>query len=147
MIEWHDYQTELTNTGLKTAKIESTEDALPVLEVASPPEFGGPAGVWSPEHLYVASISTCLMTTFRSIAEASGLGVLDYSDHASGHLQRAEDRLYAIDRVTLRPRVVIDDAGKAENAVRLLHKAEKACLTSRSVQSEVVIEPEVEVAS
>ena len=85
------------------------------------------------------------MTTFRSIAAASGLEVLEYSDQASGHLQRGEDRLYAFDTVTLRPRVVISDESKVERALRLLHKAESVCLVSRSVVSEVTIEPTVEV--
>lgn len=38
-----------------------------------PPEFGGPERTWSPEHLFVAAVSSCLMTTFRAIAEMSEL--------------------------------------------------------------------------
>ena len=145
MIESHDYEVELVNTGLKTGVLTAAADGLPAVEVASPPEFGGPAGVWGPQHLFVGALSTCLMTTFRSIAAASGLEVLEYSDQASGHLQRGEDRLYAFDTVTLRPRVVISDESKVERALRLLHKAESVCLVSRSVVSEVTIEPTVEV--
>jgi organic hydroperoxide reductase OsmC/OhrA len=145
MTESHDYSVDITNTGLKTGTLSSTDDALAALEVASPPQFGGPAGVWSPEHLYVAALSSCLMTTFRSIAENSGLTVLAYSDHATGHLRRGEDRMFAFDSVILRPRVVIADPTKTERTVRLLHKAETACLVSRSVASEVVLEPTVEV--
>ena len=145
MTESHDYSVDITSTGLKTGTLESTGDALPACEVASPPQFGGPPGVWSPEHLYVAALSSCLMTTFRSIAENSGLTVLDYSDQATGHLQRGEDGLFAFDTVTLRPRVVIADASKTERATRLLHKAEAACLVRRSVASEILLEPTVEV--
>lgn len=145
MIESHDYEVELVNTGLKTGVMVAAADGLPAVEVASPPEFGGPAGVWSPEHLFVGALSTCLMTTFRSIAAASGLEVIEYSDQASGHLQRGDDRLYAFDTVTLRPRVVIADESKIERALRLLHKAETVCLVSRSVASAVTIEPTVEV--
>ena len=146
MIESHDYHVELTGTGLKTGSMESPGDALPTLEVASPPEFGGPPAVWSPEHLYVAALSSCLMTTFRSVAQASGLDVLDYSDKATGRLRRGEDRMYSIERVTLRPRVVLADESRRDLAIRLLTKAEKACLISRSVLSEVVLEPTVEIA-
>lgn len=146
MIESHDYHVELTGTGLKTGTMASPGDALPTFEVASPPEFGGPSGVWSPEHLYVAALSSCLMTTFRSIAGASGLEVLDYSDKATGRLRRGEDRLYSIERVTLRPRVVLSDESRRDLAVRLLYKAEKVCLISRSISSEVVLEPTVEIA-
>jgi len=35
------------------------------IEVAIPPEFPkGIAGIWTPEHLFVAAISGCLITTF-----------------------------------------------------------------------------------
>lgn len=145
MIESHDYEVELTGTGLNTGSLEAAADKLAALEVASPPEFGGPAGVWSPEHLFVASLAACLMTTFRAIAEASGLEVLEYSDQSSGHLQRGEDRRYSFDTVTLRPRVVIEDEAKIDRTLRLLHKAEEACLISRSVSSQIILEPIVEV--
>jgi organic hydroperoxide reductase OsmC/OhrA len=49
--------------------------------------------------------------------------------------------------VTLRPRVVIADPVKADRAVRLLEKAEKVCLISRSIRSEVHLEPAVEIAA
>ena len=145
MIESHDYHVELVNTGAKTGSLAASLDGLPSIEVASPPEFGGPAGVWSPEHLFVASVATCLMTTFRAIADASGLEVLEYSDRSSGHLQRGEDRRYRFDSVTLRPTVVIADEAKVDRALRLLHKAEDACLISRSVSSEIILEPTIEV--
>jgi organic hydroperoxide reductase OsmC/OhrA len=145
LIESHDYDVEVMNTGVKTGVLAAPGDGLPSIEVASPPEFGGPAGVWSPEHLFVASLAVCLMTTFRAVAEASGLEILDYFDQSSGHLQRGEDRRYSFDTVTLRPRVVIDDESKVERTIRLLHKAEAACLISRSVASEILLEPTVEV--
>jgi organic hydroperoxide reductase OsmC/OhrA len=85
------------------------------------------------------------MTTFRAIADASGLDVLEYSDRSSGHLQRGEDRRYSFDVVTLRPTVVIGDEAKIERTLRLLHKAEEACLISRSVSSQIILEPTVEV--
>jgi organic hydroperoxide reductase OsmC/OhrA len=145
LIESHDYEVELVNTGPKTGVLGSSADGLGEVGVASPPEFGGPEGVWTPEHLFVASLSACLMTTFRAIADASGLEIVEYTDRASGHLQRGDDRRYSFDKVTLRPHVVIDDAAKAERVERLLHKAEEACLVSRSVSSEVLLEPSVEV--
>ncbi|MBK5279873.1 MAG: OsmC family protein, partial [Bacteroidia bacterium] len=44
------------------------------IEVATPPEFPkGIPGIWSPEHLFTAAVSSCLMTTFLSVAENSKL--------------------------------------------------------------------------
>jgi organic hydroperoxide reductase OsmC/OhrA len=83
------------------------------------------------------------MTTFRSIATNSGIEVLDYVDHSTGQLRRAEDGLYSIERVTLRPMVVISGDSKPERALRLLDKAERVCLIGRSISSEVVLDPTV----
>ena len=50
------------------------------IEVATPPEFPqGIAGIWSPEHLFVAAVSGCLMTTFLAIAENSSLEFMSFS--------------------------------------------------------------------
>lgn len=146
MIDSHDYHVSVTGWDQKTGLLEAPFDGLPTLEVASPPEFGGPAGVWSPEHLFVASVAACLMTTFRSIAENSGVEVLEYHDYSIGHLKRAEDGLYSIERITLRPNVLISTGSKLDRAHRLLEKAEKVCLIGRSIRCLTVLEPSVQQA-
>jgi len=143
MIESHDYEVQVFGTGPKTGKVEAAGDGLPAFEFASPPEFGGPEGIWSPEHLYVAAISTCLMTTFHAIADISNVDILEYTDDASGLLERGDDRLYSMPRITLRPRIVIEDESMVEKTLRLIEKAEQVCLINRSISSEVVLEPTV----
>ncbi len=86
------------------------------------------------------------MTTFRAIAEMSNLEIVDYSDDATAHLIRDEGG-YRIDVITLRPKVVISDPEKVEKAHRLLDKAERACLISRSINAEVHMSGEVEVSA
>lgn len=143
MIESHDYRIQIASTGLKTGLLRSSEDGLDSLEVSSPPEFGGPAGIWSPEHLFVASLSSCLMTTFRAMADASNIDVVDYTDDATGHLIRDETGRYRFDEVTLRPRVVVTDPSHVDRTLRLLDKAESVCLIGRSVASSINLESEV----
>lgn len=143
LITAHDYEVEVNGTGEKTGMLSAAVDGLPEMMVASPPEFGGPAHVWSPEHLFVASIAACLMTTFRSMAANSGIEVVDYTDRSTGHLTRADNGLYSISRVTLRPTVVVSEESRVERAVRLLEKAEEVCLIGRSVRSETTLEPTV----
>jgi organic hydroperoxide reductase OsmC/OhrA len=141
----HLYRVALEGEGLKAGTLRSP-DSLPALPVASPPQFGGPPGVWSPEHLFVASVASCLMTTFRAIAEMSGLDIVEYTDSASGKLVKGDDHLYSITEVTLRPRVVIADEHQVGKAERLIEKAERVCLISRSVNAVIHLEPEVVVA-
>jgi organic hydroperoxide reductase OsmC/OhrA len=143
LIDSHDYHLSVTGRDQKSGVLEAPLDGLPALEVASPPEFGGPAGVWSPEHMFVASVAACLMTTFRSIAENSGVEVLEYTDTPTGQMVRGEDGLYSIDLVTLRPNVTIPAGSRVDRTIRLLEKAEKVCLISRSIRCEVVLEPSV----
>ena len=92
----------------------------------------------------IASVSACLMTTYQAIAAISGIDVLEYSDQATGHLQRGENRRYRMDRITLRPRIVVKES-QQDRALRLVDKAEAACLISRSVNSEIVVEPDIHV--
>lgn len=143
MIEAHEYEVDISVTGLATGTLTSPTDGLPELAVSSPPEFGGPVGVWSPEHLFVAALASCLMTTFRSMASRSNVEIVEYSDTATGLLQRGADGLYRIERVTLRPLVVVADDSQKRRAERLLEKAEKVCLISRSVSSAVRLEGRV----
>lgn len=144
MIEEHDYHLRLRRIRDGIGQLTSAEDDLPVLEVASPPEFGGSGGNWSPEHLFVASVSGCLMTTFQAIASNSKLDIVDYSDEPSGHLERDDSGRYRMTSVTLRPRAIIADATKKDRAHRLLEKAKIACLISRSLQCDVSMQATVE---
>jgi organic hydroperoxide reductase OsmC/OhrA len=147
MIQSHEYPVTVIGTGPKTGKLIAKADGLPDLEVASPPEFGGPAGVWSPEHLFVAAVASCLMTTFRAVAAASGVEVVDYRDEATGRLVLDDDHLYRIDRIVLRPEVMIAEPDQVEKTYRLVDKAERACLISRSARVEILVEPRVDVAA
>ena len=145
MIEQHDYPVTLRWTGEKLG-VATSSDRLPELEVATPPEFGGPEFVWSPEHLLVASVASCFMTTLLAIAANSKLEIVGLDIPASGRLARGDDRRYSITRIELRPRIVIADEKDRTKAERLAHKADEICLISRSLRSEVVLEPTVEIA-
>lgn len=142
MIESHDYPVTVRWTTGKYGVARSS-DALPELVVASPPEFGGPAGAWSPEHLFVASVASCFMTTFLAIAELSKLEVVDVEVPASGRLERSEDGGYRITEVVLRPQVTLVRERDRDRAMRILAKSEERCLVSRSIRTAVRLEPAV----
>jgi len=143
MIERATYPIEVRWSGKKSAAATSSRDRLPELALASPPEFGGPPEVWSPEHLYVAAIASCFLTTFEAIAEISQLPIHSFEVAARGELVRGEDRRYRFTKVELEPRIVVEDERDAERALRLIPKADAACLITRSVSAEVVVHPEI----
>jgi peroxiredoxin-like protein len=115
------------------------------IEVATPPEFPkGIEGIWSPEHLYVAAISGCLMTTFLAIAENSSLEFASFKCQAQGKLEMVEGK-YMMSEILLKPTVVIHNDDHLNKATRILKKAEDACLITHSIKSKVTMEINVEV--
>lgn len=122
-------------------------DSLPSVEVSTPPAFGGPEGYWSPEHLYVASVASCLMATFVAIAGNSRLEFADLQVPAAGTVARGEDRRYRVSTVILRPRLTLRRESDRERAGRILEKSHQACIVSNSIRSDVRMEPTVEAVA
>lgn len=110
------------------------------IEVATPPEFPkGIEGIWSPEHLFVAAVSGCLMTTFLAIAENSTLEFSHFSCEARGKLEMIEGKL-EMSEIILKPTVIIHNEMYKDKATRIVKKAENACLISRSIKSKITTE-------
>ena len=113
------------------------------IEVATPPEFTkGIAGIWSPEHLLVGAVNSCLMTTFLAIAENSKLAFLNFESKADGKLEKVDGK-FMISEIVLMPVVTISNETDKEKALHVLQKSEAACLISNSVKSRIVFEPKV----
>ncbi|MBK7183166.1 MAG: OsmC family protein [Bacteroidetes bacterium] len=115
------------------------------IEVVTPPEFPkGIEGVWSPEHLFTAAVSSCLMTTFLAVAENSKLDFVSFDCKANGKLEMVEGK-YMMSEVELLPKLVIKKEEDRERAERILTKSEAACLISNSIKSKIVFKPEIVV--
>ena len=145
MLERHDYPVTVRWTADKQGVAGSPDD-LPEIVVTAPPEFGGPPHLWSPEHLFVSSVASCFMTTFMAIARNSKVEVESLEVPAFGLLELGDDRRYSMTRVRLEPRIVLSAEKDRSKVERLVEKADKACLISRSVTSEIVVEPTLTVA-
>ncbi len=125
---------------------ELTKEAGTCLEVATPPEFPkGMPGIWSPEHLFTAAVSSCLMTTFLSIAENSKLNFKHFSCKSKGKLEQVEGK-FIMSEIILEPTVTIIEEKDREKAERILQKSEAACLISNSIKSKVTMIPNIEIA-
>jgi organic hydroperoxide reductase OsmC/OhrA len=141
MAETHIYSTALYWSQERKGVLSS--GGLPDIEVATPPEFPkGHPGIWSPEHLFVAAAEVCLMTTFLAIAEKSRLDFSAYSSQAEGTLEKTAAG-YLVTSILIRPRVVISDQAQSDRAMKIIEMAEKHCLISNSMKSEVSIAPEI----
>src|SRR5690606_22234033 len=115
------------------------------IEVATPPQFPkGVEGIWSPEHLFTASVASCFMTTFLAIAENSKLRFKAFSCLAKGKLE-SDTQPMMMTEVALFPSVTLLEKADRERALRVLDKAERACLITNSVKSEVTMHPSIEI--
>ena len=118
----------------------------PALEVASPPEFKGHPGVWTPEDLLVAAVSACTMTTFLSFAARKEIQLLSYECDATGTLEMVDGK-FRFSRVILHPKIVVARAEDVSTARAVYHDAEAACLIANSLLTKVEGEPEISVRS
>ena len=125
--------------------ISSILGAAGCIEVATPPQFDkGIAGVWSPEHLYAASIGSCFWNIFLVIAENSNLDFKAFSCFSSGTLEQL-DRKFLMTEVILEPEVTITHAKDWDRTVKILQKSEAGCLISNSINSVVIMKPIVKI--
>jgi organic hydroperoxide reductase OsmC/OhrA len=123
----------------------STANTKGCIEVATPPEFPkGIRGIWSPEHLFTAAVSSCLMTTFLAVAENSKLDFVSFQCSAKGKLEQVDGK-FLMTEVQLFPLIVIREEKDRDRAVRVLQKSESNCLITNSVEATVVIHPNVQV--
>ncbi len=144
MDEKHLYEVDLDWRNSRIGDLSS-----PVLtnkiEVATPPEFPkGVEGIWSPEHLFVSAVSSCLMTTFLAIAEFSKLDFINFSVNAIGTLEKVDGK-FVISEIELNPTLEISDESKRAKALRIIEKSEAACLISNSITSTIKLNPTIKL--
>jgi len=140
----HRYMVAATALGDSNVKLASA--GLETLDSAAPAEFGGPGDLWSPETLLVAAVADCFVLSFRAIARASRLDWTAIRCDVEAILDRVEGK----NRFTaITERVVLDvPEGTSETkAMRLLEKAELACLVTNSMTADVHLDAQVTVGT
>ncbi len=95
-----------------------------------------------PEEAFVASISSCHMLFFLSLAARRGIVVDEYIDEAIGLMEKRADGKTAMTRVVLRPRAMYSgDVGPDPKQLdKLHHRAHELCFIANSVLTEIVVE-------
>ncbi|MCW3062782.1 MAG: putative stress-induced protein OsmC-like protein [Capsulimonas sp.] len=99
------------------------------------------ASAVDPEEAFVASLSSCHMLWFLSLAAKRGFVVDEYQDDAVGVLEKNGEGRLAVTTVTLRPRVTFA-GGEAtlEELEALHHAAHEACFLANSVKTDIRLE-------
>jgi organic hydroperoxide reductase OsmC/OhrA len=95
-----------------------------------------------PEEAFVASIASCHMLWFLSIAAKRGYTVDAYVDDAEGFLENDDEGRMSMTRVTLRPRIDFggDAAPSREDLAAMHDDAHHACYIANSVKTDIRVE-------
>ena len=116
------------------------------IEISTPPEFKGPEGYWSPEELFLASINSCIMTTFLYFAEKFALSFLSYESKIEGEVSFEEGKLI-FSSITVEPLIRVRNESEREKVRKVIEKSEKYCLISSSVKTKITVLPKVEIGN
>ncbi len=115
---------------------------MPIL-VAAPAEFNGNDSVWSPEHLILASISSCYVTTFMYFAKLLKVKVRNLKVSGKVEVEKEGKGMFEAKTFILNPVIDFHNDPGTHIIENLLDKAKRYCIISNSVKGEVIVEPSI----
>ncbi len=131
-------------TGGNQGSVVVSGEGLPDLDTQSPPQFGGPEGVWSPETMLSAAVANCFILSFRAIARASKFEWTSLECDVDGVLERPERSTF-FTAFNIHAVLHVPDGSRTELAQRLLEKSEKICLITASLKAEIMLTTDIQV--
>jgi len=146
VVEWRRDGAVFTDNRYSRGHRWRFDGGIAVPASASPHNVPLPLSVAAavdPEEAFVASLSSCHMLWFLSIAARRGFVVEDYRDEAVGVLAKDEAGKQAMTRVTLRPAIRFggDKQPTPDELLAIHHEAHEQCFIARSVKTDVRCEP------
>ena len=95
-----------------------------------------------PEEAFIASLSSCHMLFFLSIAAKNYYVVDSYLDYTVGIMEKGENGKTSITKVTLRPNIQFSDERQPtrEQLEKMHHQAHEQCFLANSVTTEIIVE-------
>lgn len=103
-----------------------------------PVEFGGEKGVLNPEDAFVGSLAMCFSITFQEMANKMRLDINAFKLNTKGVLEEGKEGK-EFTKIFLQPIII---SGEPESKLkRALELSKKNCLISRSMKSEIILQP------
>ncbi len=121
-------------------------DNLSDICVAPPIGFDGPGDIWSPEDLFISSLASCTILSFRAVAKASHFDWISIECISKGELARidGETRFTKIHTLI---NLLLPYGGDKTKANKLVSKADSTCLISNSLIAETTMSAEISCKS
>lgn len=105
-------------------------------------EFSTESHYWTPEHLFLSSLSSAYMTTCLSNALTAGFEMVDFNCHAVG-LVEVVDGHYRFTKIDLFPKISVKNRQEIKKAELAMEKTNNDCLVINSLVSGVYYHCEV----
>jgi len=142
------YHTTVSWTGDHRGQIVMGNG--PEMAFSAPPDSQGHPGVLTPEDAFVAAANTCVMLMFIWATERFRLDLRSYDCRAEGTKLIELDRTETFTRLRLQPHIRISAGVEPPDVIeararRALKAAQKYSLVANSVNSEIVVEPTIEL--
>lgn len=147
-ISWQRGSETFTDNKYSRAHQWQFDEGVVVQASASPhivpTPFSNPAAV-DPEEAFTASLSSCHMLWFLSIAAKNNFCVDSYVDEAFGMMEKDVNGRAYISKVVLHPQTTFsgNHVPSAEEIKFMHHEAHKECFIANSVKTEVQCIPMV----
>lgn len=136
------FEVELSSTAGRKG-ILSAKDVQGSIEIATAPEFkGGIPDIWTPEHLFLGSLSSGFMTTYLALADKRNLKVTRVTCAAIGQINLYEAHL-EFTTINLYPKIYIESEKDRDLANELLLSAYSYCIIANSIKPLLVNHGEV----
>ena len=136
------YTTGLTWIEGRTGTLAS--EGKPPVQISSPPEFKGNAGMWTPEDMFVGAVEMCQMLTFLALAQKQQLSLLSYKSSAKGMLEFIDGQ-YRFTHIIITPTIAVEQPASEIDVQTLMREAHKRCLISNSITAMVEVNPSIMV--
>ena len=120
-------------------------DDSPWYPGAPPERFLGEPQKLSPEDLMLLSISTCMISTFTSLARRFKFEPQSYESEIEGLLEHTEEYGYMFTKIVLRVQITVRTMEESDLAANLLKKSHDDCWMSNGIRAEVTIVPEITI--
>ena len=150
MAEAHDFTAKVVWTGNRgegTAHYRAYDrtwelrtEGKPVLPCSNDPRLGGDPGLYNPEDMLIAALSSCHMLWYLHLASDAGITVLGYEDDPVGHGESEPSGAGRFTGATLRPRITVAAGTDLARADAIHGEIHKVCFIARSVAFPVAFE-------
>lgn len=143
-VKWQRHEGDFLANNYSRAHVWAFDGGCEVPASASPHivprPWSEPAHV-DPEEAFVASLASCHMLFFLSIAAARGFQVDSYTDKALGHMSKNPQGKTAITTAELHPQAEFSGAKIPDKSTieAMHHEAHERCFIANSVTTDITI--------